>query len=233
VAAIAAWWTGWNGWLRQIDTALRTAILWMVGGGVALLTALYLRGATINLEDRHLRLLATLLLLAAANIAADTTKRWRRTTQVILVLSVCYACGAAVLRGSALAHLNNRGRAGFCQQQLTPSAVEELARLDASVPDRSALICVPSPEIALELTHQRRFATDDIVQSLAAVRQHRWLGRVPLLVVTVSDAMESDGRGAAIRSAFSDYDPAEWHGTQIGGWWFWTTIAGGAPLKPG
>ena len=221
-AGAAAWWAGWYRWIRPLEAPLRRAVMWVLVANVILLAVLYVRGSSISLEDRHLRPVATLLLLAGAVAATQaSTPRARRLSQAALVLIAAFGVGAAVQRGFAMARMDSRGTAGYCQQQFSAAAIAHLNRLDRSVPDRQALIYFPSTEIAFEISRQRRLGTDDISRDLATVRAHRWHGRVPRLIVVVRNDMQLDGRVAAVRAAFADYPAGVWRSEAVGGWWFW------------
>jgi hypothetical protein len=114
--------------------------------------------------------------------------------------------------------MHSRGREDVTQQCLSAAAIARFGRLDSQGAPRSMLIYVPWAGIGLEIRRQRALITDDLDIS----RQHRWQGRVPILIVTVPDVMEADGRGTLVRSQFSDYRADEWHCEHYAGWWFWT-----------
>ncbi len=221
-ATLVVWWAAWRGWLGPLPVELRRFIGWVLAGNIVLLALLYARGASISIDDRHVRPAATLLLVGAAVTATSSARRWRRGTQAVLLTCMVYGLGAAVPREIALARIQSQSRAGFCQQEITAAALVRLARLTRDTPPTDTVVYVPAPEIALEVNGARRISTDDINRDLAAVRAEHWRGRVPRLIVVVSDAMEKDGRGGAVRAAFADYPPAAWQAETAGGWWFWT-----------
>lgn len=100
--------------------------------------------------------------------------------------------------------------------------------LDAQGAPRSVLIYVPIPVVGMEIRRQRLLLTDDFTIR----REHRWQGRVPVLVMAVPDVMENDGRAARARSQFANYRADEWQGEHLAGWWFWT-VREPAPARAG
>lgn len=218
---VAAWWWGWQLWIRPLPKPLRYAVVWMLTGNIALIAYLYVRGSTISVEDRHLRPVATLIILAAAYVATTADPLRRRITQIMLLLIAAYGAGVAAQRSVALARLDSRGAQDFCQQQFSPAALAHLRQLTAPLAPRSAVLYFPSGEIAFEASHQRRIISDDLTRDTKSMRLHRWQGRVPYLLAVIRDDMEADGRGAAIRAAFVDYPGHIWRSERAGGWWFW------------
>jgi hypothetical protein len=185
VIGVAAWWWGWRNWLRPLASPLRYAVMWMLTGNVALMAFLYVRGSTISVEDRHLRPVATLIILAAAYAAATATPVLRRVTQIAMLLIAAYGLGAAAQRSVALARLDSRGAADFCQQQFSSAAQSHFRQLTAPLAPRTAVIYFPSAEIAFEDSRQRRIISDDLTRDTRSMRQHRWQGRVPYVLAMI------------------------------------------------
>ncbi len=216
--ALAIWW--WVGrWLaKPLSSRQRYALFMIVGGSVVLLSLLFVRGSTIGADDRYMRPTATVLLLALALSVEHADRARRNLAMLALTLIALFGLGSALQRSAALARMPGRGREDIAQQHLSPEAIAKLAEIDAQGVPRSALVYVPWPGIGLELRRQRRLLCDD----LTIFRHYHWQGRVPLLIVAVSDAMESDGRAAQVRAEFADYDAREWTSVHVPGWWFWT-----------
>ena len=224
--AVAAWW--WTGrcFLRPLAEPFRTGLIIFVGTSIVLFALLFFRHSAVGVDDRYMRPTATVLLLALAMNAESVTPMRRRLAVIGLTAIVLFGLGSAVQRCVSLARMHSCGREDVTQQCLSAATIARFARLDSQGDPRSMLIYVPWAGIGLEIRRQRALITDD----LSISRQHHWQGRVPALVVSVPDVMESDGRGALARSQFADYRAAEWHGEHCAGWWFWT--AGNLALKP-
>jgi hypothetical protein len=84
------------------------------------------------------------------------------------------------------------------------------------------LVVVTSPEIALDLTRVRFWATHLEMMPLESVAPYPLRGRVPLLIVVSGPGSRTAGQPPLLLSRFTDYDPAGWRQQRFGDWIFYT-----------
>jgi len=225
--ALAMWWWPGRWLLRPLARPQQIAMILLLGFSIAMFSALFIRGASIGVDDRFMRPTATVLLLAFALSLEDTAPRRRQLGALALAAIAIFGTAAAAQRCISLARMNAKGREDTTQQHLTQPTLAKLAAIDARGAPNSILIYLPIPILGLEIRRQRTLITDDFTIR----REHHWRGRVPELLMAMPDDMEADGRATRIRGEFADYDAAEWRGEHIAGWWFWSATT--PKLAPG
>ena len=186
---------------------------------LALFAFLFLRGASVSIEDRHFRPAGMVLIAAIAAIAVDSTsvRRWvRHTLLVALIASSAYGLASVAARVTNLHRLARVAPSGIMQPNLSPAAAAELVRRDAQGASRDQVIVFCDPCIALELRHSRCLLTDALDRPLAWFQARHWHGRVPHLLLVLPAAWVDDPRTAALRRCFPIYSAGEWRSDVVG-----------------
>jgi hypothetical protein len=198
-------------------------VVGMVGAYALVMGILMFRGASISLEDRLFFPPSALCLPALVEMARKGTERaWRCSAAVLLSVSCAYGIFSACVHASQLRTKANVGRSGITQHIISREALGLLHRLDdgAKRPN-DAIIYLPSPEIALELSHVRCINTFDHSLSADKLRTIKRYGTVPLLVVLSDPILESEGRTSIVLNNFCDYKPDLWRIRTEGEWTFY------------
>lgn len=185
----------------------------------AAMTLLYFRGASVSVEDRHVRPAGMLIIAAIAAVACTRASlpRWTRFSLYALLFGIAgYGLTAEIARASNLARLDCVGPSGISQPDLSRAAATDLLRRDNGAPAGSQIVFVGQPSIALEIQHSRLISTDAIIQPLDWFRQRRWHGRVPYILLVLPATWIDDPREAALRACFVDYTEGEWRREIVG-----------------
>jgi hypothetical protein len=197
---------------------LRRLLIAVLAAHLVLFGALYFRGASISVDDRHFRGAGMLVIAALAAVAIDsaTAGPWlRRACLALLIGGAIYGLAAEVARAANLRRLDRLAPSGITQPNLSRDAAAELLRRDALGGGRQ-VIFFTDPAPALEVKFSRRIATDSQSRPLEWFRDRRWRGRVPHLLLVLPAAWQTDPRGAALRECFPDYAATEWTSTMVG-----------------
>jgi prepilin signal peptidase PulO-like enzyme (type II secretory pathway) len=185
-----------------------------------LLAILWLRGANISLEDRHLRPAGVLLLAAGAQLAGPAQPPWiPRLARAVLLLAVLFGLGATIQRIGNIRHHGIRLENGTSLTGLDPAVLARLRQIDAD--PATGLVYLPQPELALMMRRARVLPTDAVIHDRAWLAADARAGRVPDLQLVLPGWFVLDGRAEAIRSSFTGYAEQEWHRTRVGDWDFW------------
>jgi hypothetical protein len=187
----------------------------------AVMFLLMWRGGSISLEDRHYRPAAALLLtvLGAGTAASSRRVAWGARCGVVLI--VVFGCAATLQR-----HLNMRAAVFLSPDSasladMPPevlSAVKEIARRGLT---DGSLIYLPDPAMGVAVNSGRLWVTDVLHRDIDWITAQSLSGRVPNLTLVLPTRMEDDGRSAALRASFVDYQPWEWTRRAQAGWDLW------------
>ncbi len=195
---------------------------------VLLLAGLWLRGANISLEDRHLRPAGVLLLAAGAQLAGGVQPRWIMfSARVVLVLAVGFGLGAFAQRVDNIRQQALRLPNGISLTGLDSAMLARMEQLDS--PDAGRLVYLPQPEMALLMSRARLLPTDAVIHDRAWLAIDTRHGRVAELILVLPAGFAHDGRADTIRGSFVDYTDDEWQRTRVGAWDFWRAAS---PARP-
>ncbi len=211
--------------LFRQEFARRKTYAWMLLGVLVSFTAFYfliyyMRGGD-GFEERFFRPIGILLIPALVEFARTYQRRWAAyVVTAALAFASLYGVASAANRARYIRSVANSGERHITQNVVSREAFQVLLALDRSLP-RNSLLVVPSPEVALDLTHTRVMPTHAVMtppKQLAAAQYH---GRVGDLVVLVDEAMEGQGKAAALLNSFTDYPRDSWTIHRYGTWRFY------------
>lgn len=174
---------------------------------VLLMTAIYVRGGSINMEDRFFRPLSFMLLIGMVEAVMASRPVLRLPLAALAAASVIYGVGSYVVHA---AHnlASPLGARGFRHHTLTHDGLALLKKELAGPLDQAdTVVWVTSPEIALEILHARVIPADDTPGEFT---DRSYMGRVGRAFVVVPAAFVADGRATALLKALRGYDPDRW-----------------------
>ncbi len=186
---------------------------------LAAMTLLYLRGASVSIEDRHVRPAGMLLIAALAAVACSPAilPRGVRIGLCTFLFGIGgYGLAAELARAANLARLDCVGPSGISQPNLSRLAAAELVRRDLAAPAGEQLIFVGEPALALEIQRSRVICSDAIGRPLEWFQRRRWHGRLPHLVLVLPATWVGDPRVTALQTCFVDYASDDWHREIVG-----------------
>ncbi len=212
-------------WLIRRELRLRPAygrlLASVTAGSVAFFAVVAITRETGGLEERFLRPCSFLFAPAALAALAATGSRIPRIALALLLgLGAAYGAASGPTRARHLWRLDARGATGVCQSSLGREGLAELRRLDETLPPGS-LIVVSSPEIALEITRARRWATHLEMTPIERVAPTPVRGRPAGIVVVAGPGSRAHDRHRALLERFADWPPEGWLETRVGDWSFY------------
>ncbi len=192
--------------------------LFRLAGTISLTSAILLAtllwwGASVSLEDRHLRPAGILLLAVCASIAVGRVSVSQRLAVSALVLSALFGIAATGQRISNIKKLGVRSVRDISMLDIDEPALRFLEAND----EKGLLICLPRAMLIPALQRARILLFDEAEKSVL----HQWRGRVPSLMLVFPAEDVISGRAAALRASFLDYHELEWRVVKRGSWEFW------------
>jgi hypothetical protein len=237
---LAAGWAELAAWLVPISLGLAAATVWLIrrelqlrrdygrlllfitAGSLAFFAVFAVTRDALGLEERFLRP-CSFLFAPAVLYTLRSRVSWliRAPLGGLLALGLCYGAASGPLRAFHLWRLDARGDRGISQTSLGKAGLAELLHINRTAP-AGTLVVVTSPEIALDLTRVRFWATHLEMMPLESVAPYPLRGRVPLLIVVSGPGSRTAGQPPLLLSRFTDYDPAGWRQQRFGDWIFYT-----------
>ncbi|MFI5000468.1 MAG: hypothetical protein ACHQK9_11375 [Reyranellales bacterium] len=190
--------------------ATLTVVFWLI------MTAVYVRGGEVSLEDRHFRQIGMMLAIGVVHAILS----WRRlyalaAAGVALVLS---AYGGASYAYKLRTNVHSaKGDMGFRHMVLSQPALDFIrTKLNTPV-SGSSLVVIPSAEIALEFRTRRTVEIPADFRESNDLRDYFvYHGHVDSLGVLLQTRMIDNGKAAIILAAFKDYPADGWTKTPLG-----------------
>lgn len=180
------------------------------------MTAVFVRGGEVSLEDRHFRQIGLVLAIGVVHAILG----WRRPFALAAggVALVLLAYGATTFVVKLQRHIaSGKSSQGFRHMVLSQQAVDFIRKNLTVPPNGTSLLVVPSAEVALEFPGRR------IVEIPANFRSHddlrtrySYRGRVDSLGVLVQTEDVENGKAALVLAAFKDYPLNGWIVTPLG-----------------
>jgi hypothetical protein len=211
-------------WYRLRNTRHRliaVCLFSIIGFYTAALVAMYVSGASISFEERHLRYAGILFFLLFL-IALDQWPNLAARGLTLLIFGVFAAYGLTLYAVDARALM----RGGFYDSlsftvlpTVPPGALEYLRSEMAAYNWQRAIAVIPSPEAAFGLPPPFRIiAPADLnLFPVEQIHRFRWTGRAEKIFVIVQEGMIENGKADALLKCFVNYEKAKWSQVRIGG----------------
>lgn len=178
----------------------------------AVMVVMWLRGAEIELEERHFRVPALLLLVGIVHAFISVPSRPVRAA-FALVVTLGGLYGVASFANHASAALRHPlGIRGFRHDVISAPVLDLVHAIDRDAKGNGSppIILVPTPELGLEIRQARLIHTHVDFETPERIRQRVWHGRVPKLFVILQSRMVSNGKAALTLRAFADIPASKW-----------------------
>lgn len=181
------------------------------------LTAIAVRGGAVEADERHFRIVSLVLFGGIVHSVMGWPGKWIRGGFAAIAL-VAAAYGISSFAARAASSMNRPlGERGFRHLVADRAVLDFVRRVEVARPDRaSTFIYVPSPEIALEVRHVRRFSNHADFQTVRELEDKKYRGKVPQLYVIVQKRLVAEGKAAAILRSFTDYPADAWREADLG-----------------
>ncbi len=190
---------------------------------IVLLTIIFARGGALDLEDRHFRPLALILLIGVVHAVATTGGRLRMAFAGVAATSIAYGMASFVVHLGHNFHrpLSDRG---FRHAILSQPALDFLRSggLERSGSRADSVVYVTSPEIGLEVRNARIICAHADFEDDAVLRDRIYAGRVERLTVLVQTKLIGEGKADLILASFVDYDRSKWIAHSLGDFTYFT-----------
>lgn len=183
-----------------------------------IMSAIYLRGGDVSVEERHLRAVGTLIFVCVIAIVSRLPR-----TSVVRIASIAL-CGLMAFYGSVVfayrAYAAGRKQidpySGTRQPGIDKSALDALRGDLAREGD--AVIVLPSPDAVIAFPPAVRALSNHIeYETDAAVALRSYHGTVPgTLYVVVPTEIAQTEKGSLLLKEFTDYSPLGWKSTVYG-----------------
>ena len=182
------------------------------------LIAMYVHGAQISLEERHLRYAGILFFLLFLVTLDQWGTRMAKTIS-LLVVSAFAVYGLTTYASNASELLQGRyyGQLDFTIQQTVPSTALQYLRSELETHNWQRAIAVLPREAALSLPQFRIIPVDLNIIPPEKLSEYRWSGRAEKVFVVVPEQALADGQADVLLRNFVDYDESAWSKVQIDG----------------
>jgi hypothetical protein len=181
-----------------------------------IMTAIYVRGGEVSLEDRHFRQIGLVLAVGIVHAVLGWRRPFALGAAGLALGLIAYGGGTFVAKLGR--HLDSaKSEQGFRHMVLSRPALDFIrTKLNAPI-DGSSLVVIPSAEIGLEIRGRRiveipaDFRAHDDLQ-----RRYSYRGRVDNLGVLIQTKNVANGKAALVLAAFKDYPLDGWTMTPLG-----------------
>jgi len=190
--------------------ATLTIVFWLI------MTAVYVRGGEVSLEDRHFRQIGMVLAIGVVHAALSWRRLFAFAAAGVALVLCAYGGASYVVKLRTNIH-SAKGDMGFRHMVLSQSALDFIRGKLNTPPGGSSLVVIPSAEIALEFRTRR---TLEIAADFLGIDDLRsrlsFRGRVDTLGVLLQTKMIAEGKAAVVLAAFKDYPVDGWTRTPLG-----------------
>ena len=180
------------------------------------MTAVFVRGGEVSLEDRHFRQIGLVLAIGVVHAALSWQWPLRLGAAGLALVLVAYSGATFVVKLQR--HIASaKSDQGFRHMVLSQPALDFI-RTNLNKPFKgNSLVVVPSAEIALELPNRRTVEIPADFRTHDDLRQrYSYRGRVDDLGVLLPTNMIENGKAALVLAAFKDYPTDGWTVTPLG-----------------
>jgi hypothetical protein len=190
--------------------ATLTIVFWLI------MTAVYVRGGEVSLEDRHFRQIGMVLAIGVVHAALSWRRPFAFATAGVALALCAYGGASYVVKLRTNIH-SAKGDLGFRHIVLSPSALDFIRSKLNTPPGGSSLVVIPSAEIALEFRTRRTLEIAADFLGIGDLRSRlSFRGRVENLGVLLQTKMIAEGKAAVVLAAFKDYPVDGWTRTPLG-----------------
>ena len=210
-AALGILVAGWI-WIRLRHTPYRiwtVRFFGIIGIYTAFFVAMYLNGADLEFDERHLRFAGIIFLLLFLLATAAERSPWRLAASLLVLFFALHGLASYVVDAQRVYRSNRFDVVSGITQNVSPAVLQYLRdEQSARLFDRPIAV-VDHWEAALALPGYR------IIANFADMAQSKWSGRASKIYVIVPESNPNDAQ--KVLSAFTDYSQVQWKQKHIDG----------------
>lgn len=199
-------------WIRLRHTPYRiwtVPFFGIIGIYTAFFVAMYLNGADLEFDERHLRFAGIIFLLLFLLATAAERSPWRLAASLLVLFFALHGLASYVVDAQRVYRSNRFDVVSGITQNVSPAVLQYLRdEQSARLFDRPIAV-VDHWEAALALPGYR------IIANLADMAQSKWSGRASKIYVIVPESNPNDAQ--KVLSAFTDYSQVQWKQKRIDG----------------
>ncbi|MDP3163586.1 MAG: hypothetical protein Q8N31_26530 [Reyranella sp.] len=181
-----------------------------------IMTAIFVRGGEVSLEDRHFRQIGLVLAIGVVHAVLGWRPPFRLAAGGLALVLLAY--GATTFVVKLQRHIaSGKSSQGFRHMVVSQQAMDFIQKNLTVPPNGTSLLVVPSAEVGLEFPNRRvveipaNFRTHDDLRT-----RYSYRGRVDRLGVLVQTEDVESGKAALVLAAFKDYPLDGWTVTPLG-----------------
>lgn len=212
--AVVAWLAGRRLMLSHPDYARFAAILTAIF--FLIMTAVHVRGGEVSVEDRHSRQIGLVLAIGVVHVVMQWPRPLRFAAAGLALVLMVYG-GLSFVDKLRRNMASAKSDLGFRHMVLSQQALDFIrAELDTPVKG-SALVVIPSAEVALEFKNRRTLEIPaNFLPPEWIPRRFVLRGHVDHLGVLIQTKLVESGTAAQVLAAFRDYPADKWIRTPLG-----------------
>ena len=170
--------------------------------GNVFFTYLYLKQAAVSFEGRHYRIIG-LLAIPGIVYLVSKAKISRIAFGIVWIAFICWEFKTFKTEFNYNRHASH-GISGLSQQAYVQSTLDELSALDAQHPNQ-AIFVIPSPDIAIELPHNRIITLDIEDMTSQEFAELKYAGNGGIIYILMPVSYEKNGTAKGICKSFVNY----------------------------
>lgn len=181
-----------------------------------IMTAVFVRGGEVSLEDRHFRQIGLVLAIGVVHAVLGWRLPFKLAAGSLALVLIAYGASTFVVKLQR--HIaSGKSSQGFRHMVVSQQAMDFIQKNLAVPPKGTSLLVVPSAEVGLEFPGRRiveipaGFRSPDELRTRFAFR-----GRVDSLGVLIQTEDVDNGKAALVLAAFKDYPSNGWTVTPLG-----------------
>lgn len=178
-------------------------------------SVLYMGGVGISYEERHFRPVGLIVVPGIVSLILKT--QWKNGARVALLALVTCSClygfGSFIKRANRN-NLSSIGAENLSHLTVSPAVLKEIHAIDEQA-DGTDIICVPSPDLALDIRRARSLIAPADIESVEVVSARRYYGKAKRLFVFLPNKLVDSGIASIFLSCFKSYTKDEWSARPI------------------
>jgi hypothetical protein len=181
-----------------------------------IMTAVFVRGGEVSLEDRHFRQIGMVLAIGVVHAVLGWRPSFKLAAGGLTLVILAY--GTTTFVAKLQRHIaSGKSSQGFRHMVVSQQAMDFIQKNLTVPPNGTSLLVVPSAEIGLEFPGRRTFEIPASFRSADELRtRYSFRGRVDSLGVLIQTEDVDNGKAALVLAAFKDYPLNGWTVTPLG-----------------
>lgn len=181
-----------------------------------IMTAVFLRGGEVSMEDRHFRQIGVVLAIGVVHAVLGWRPPFKLAAGGLALVLLGYGTTTFVVKLQR--HIaSGKSSQGFRHMVVSQQAMDFIQKNLTVPPNGTSLLVVPSAEVGLEFPGRRILEIPASFRSPDELRtRYSFRGRVDSLGVLIQTEDVDNGKAALVLAAFKDYPLNGWTVTPLG-----------------